>query len=283
MNLFIRVKAERYDTLLAETATEQSRLSRACSYCLSAIVLLLLWQVVAVIVRHWRGALFPYPLETLATLWHLLFGKPLLDHSLWTHVGASLGRWSIGFSLGCSAALLFGLVCASWRAFERLAMPLVYGMQLVPGLAWIPVALLLFGVTNQAAIFMITVSAFSPLAISFVSGIKAVPPNYLQAAAMSGASSRQLFRYVLLPAAVPHLISGLRVSLGISWRVVVAAEMVVGTGAGLGYSLIETRWTLEYPAAFACVLMIMALGLVVEYGLFARLEAYTARKWGMSR
>lgn len=77
--------------------------------------------------------------------------------------------------------------------------------------------------------------------------------------------------------------SGLRVGLGNSWRVVVAAGMIVGTGTGLGYSIIQSRWTLDYPSAFVCIILICIVGLLIEYVAFARLEAATVRRWGMVR
>ena len=88
---------------------------------------------------------------------------------------------------------------------------------------------------------------------------------------------------MLLPSSLAHLMSGLRVGLGNSWRVVVAAEMIVGTGSGLGYSIIQSRWTLDYASAFVCIMFICLVGLLVEYVAFARLEAVTVKRWGMVR
>jgi ABC-type nitrate/sulfonate/bicarbonate transport system permease component len=96
---------------------------------------------------------------------------------------------------------------------------------------------------------------------------------------MLGAGSRTIFLRVLLPGALPQIISGLRVGLGNSWRVVVAAEMVVGTGSGLGYAIAQSRWTLDYTASFVCIITIAMIGLFVEQAVLRPLERYTIRRW----
>jgi ABC-type nitrate/sulfonate/bicarbonate transport system permease component len=88
---------------------------------------------------------------------------------------------------------------------------------------------------------------------------------------------------VLLPGALPQIISGLRVGLGNSWRVVVAAEMVVGTGSGLGYAIVQSRWSLDFTSAFVCIIVIAMIGLVVEQAVLKPLERRTIRRWGIHR
>ena len=94
---------------------------------------------------------------------------------------------------------------------------------------------------------------------------------------MLGAGKRAIFFRVLLPGALPAALSGLRLGMGNSWRVLLAAEMVVGTGTGLGYSIVESRWSLDYTAAFACLVVIALIGVLVEYGLFQPLEKKAGR------
>jgi ABC-type nitrate/sulfonate/bicarbonate transport system permease component len=192
-------------------------------------------------------------------------------------------RWGLGFGLAAGTGLAAGLLLGWWRALNRVTMPVIYVLQLIPGLAWIPIALLLFGVGERATIFMIFVTALAPVVINTVAGVRGVDPGYVRAAQMMGAVPRSLFFRVLLPAAVPHLLSGLRVGLANGWRVLVAAEMIVGTGTGLGYSILQARWTLDYASSFACILVIVALGLAVEKLGFAPLERKTAERWGVAR
>jgi len=241
------------------------------------------WSAVSFTVRTVRDVPFPGPVETVQMLGRALTGEPLLGHSIYTHIAGSLVRWIIGFLGGSLLALALAIPIGGSRVVERLLMPLVYVLQLVPGLAWIPIAILLFGLGNGATIFMITVTALAPVAVNTVAGIRSASEEHLRVARMAGASQWQIFRHVLMPGAIPHLMSGLRVGLGNSWRVVVAAEMVVGTGTGLGYSIIQSRWTLDYTSAFVCIIFICLLGLVVEYLLFANLERATVGRWGMVR
>ncbi len=244
-----------------------------------AVLGLLLWAAVAAVVRP--RAPLPGPVETAGRLVELLSGQPLLDHTIFTHAVASLARWIVGFLIGATVGMAVATLIGWSRVAERLLMPMVYVAQLIPGLAWIPIAILLFGIGNTATVFMIVLTALSPVAVNMVAGLKSASEDHLRVARMAGARARDTFRHVLLPGSIPHLLSGLRVGLGNSWRVVVAAEMVVGTGTGLGYSIIQSRWTLDYSSAFVCIILICVVGLLIEYLGFAKLEEATIRRWGM--
>ncbi len=258
--------------------------SRNQLYSLAALLLVLLsWELVALLVNALRGVTFPTPVETLVKLLHMLGGRPFLDHSIYTHTGASLGRWLGGFLLGASSGIALGMACGRWHTAERLLMPTIQILQLIPGLAWIPVAILIFGIGDQATLFMIAVTAFAPVAINVAGGVKRVDEMYIRAARMLGLNNRMLFSKVLAPGALPHILSGLRIGLGNSWRVLVAAEMIVGSGTGLGYAIIQSRWTLDYCGAFVCIAVICAIGLIVERLLFLPLEKRTIELWGLKR
>jgi len=241
------------------------------------------WYAVAFLVGWARGVAFPTPHETAAELARLLAGRTLSGHLIYRHVGASLARWAAGFGIAAAAGTAYGLLAGWWRGLERATAPLVHAAQTVPGLAWIPAALLLFGIGERATVFMIAAAAFPPVAVSVLGGVKRVDATYVRAARMMGARGPTLLLRVLLPGALPHVLSGLRVGLGNGWRVVVAAEMIVGTGTGLGYSIIQARWTLDYTSGFACVAIICLVGLAVERCVFAPLERRTVERWHMPR
>jgi ABC-type nitrate/sulfonate/bicarbonate transport system permease component len=205
----------------------------------------------------------------------------MMDHSIYRHTFDSLVRWGYGFLVASAAGVFFGLAAGWWRTLDRLTSPAVQVLQLIPGLAWIPVALLLFGVGENATRFMIAITAFAPIAINVTDGVKQVDARYIRAAQMMGTKGKDLFLRVLLPGALPQIISGLRVGLGNSWRVVVAAEMVVGTGSGLGYAIVQSRWTLDFTASFACIIVIALIGLLVEQAVLKPLEKRTIRRWGL--
>lgn len=250
-------------------------------FSLSSIVLvIIIWYAVALVVTLWRGVPFPTPLGTAGRLVQALGGATLVDHSLYRHIGDSLVRWLAGFLAASCCGIAFGLAAGWWKTFEKITMPIVHILQLIPGLAWIPVAILMFGVGETSTFFLIAVTAFTPVAINVVSGVKQVDAMYIRAGRMLGAEGKTLFLRVLLPGALPQIISGLRIGLGNGWRVLVAAEMIVGTGTGLGYAIVQSRWTLDYASAFVCVMVICLIGLVVERGFFSPLEKMTLGKWG---
>jgi ABC-type nitrate/sulfonate/bicarbonate transport system permease component len=243
------------------------------------LLFLLLWQATALLVEQIRMVPFPTPWQTLERLGQLAAGEPLSDAPLYRHVGDSLLRWLTGFGSGAVAGLLYGLAAGMFNRLEQATGQIVHLLQLIPGLAWVPIAILIFGIGEPATIFMIAMAAFPPVAMTVLAGVRQLDGTYLRAARMLGAGKRALFFQILLPGALPTILSGLRLGMGNSWRVLLAAEMVVGTGTGLGYSIVESRWTLDYTAAFACLVVIALIGVLVEYGLFRPLDKRTRRHY----
>jgi ABC-type nitrate/sulfonate/bicarbonate transport system permease component len=268
---------------LLRIARRRVSLSGALITVASIVITLALWWAVAALVTQLRGIPFPTPLDTFQRLLALVRGRLLVDFTIYRHLGDSLRRWGIGFSLAMSVGIISGLLFGWSRLLERLSMPTVTVLQLIPGLAWVPVAILLFGIGERSTVFMIAVTSLAPIVINTTAGVKGVNELLVRAAKMLGADSRTLFLRVLLPGSLPHLLSGLRVGFANGWRVLVAGEMVVGTGTGLGYSIIQSRWTLDYAGAFVCIAIICMIGLIVERGLLLPLERRTVDRWGLAR
>jgi ABC-type nitrate/sulfonate/bicarbonate transport system permease component len=243
------------------------------------LIVLIAWQIVALWVIFLRGVAFPTPAKTFLRLLDLIEGVKLIDHSIYKHVASSLKRWIIGFSIAAVCGLAHGLLAGRILAVEKATARIPQLLLLIPGLAWIPVAILLFGIGEPATIFMIAISSFAPIAINVQSGIKNVDIRFIHAAQMMGTGRRSLFFSVLIPAALPSILTGLRIGLGTGWRVLVAAEMVVGTGTGLGYSIIQARWTLDYPSSFACIVVICGIGLLFEKVVLNQIEKHTIARW----
>jgi ABC-type nitrate/sulfonate/bicarbonate transport system permease component len=246
------------------------------------VLFLLFWQGFAQFMVTFRQVPFPGPASVIQELFSLVSGnEKLLGYTIFHHVGASLTRWGIGYGIGVGAGILAGLILALSPILELSLFPLVSLVHLVPGLAWIPVAILTVGIGPRTAILLIALTAFPPITVSLRGGMKAVPSEYILVSRMCGDSALRRFVLVQIPAALPHLMSGLRVGLANSWRVVVAAEMVVGSGSGLGYAIIQSRWTLDYVSSFVCIGFIVFFGLITDYGLFRYLERLTIRRWGV--
>ena len=246
------------------------------------LIFLLLWEGVALMVQLRRHVAFPGPWEVGLTLATLLSGTNIADHSLLRHVGDSLIRWITGFSIASFMGVGYGLLAGWSPKFRQATLSILHLLQLIPGLAWIPVAILCFGIGEAATVAMIAVTAFTPIAINVLSGVQQLDRTLLRAARMLGANGWSLLLRVLLPGALPATLSGLRIGLGNGWRVLVAAEMIVGTGTGLGYTIIQARWTLDYPSAFACISIICLIGLAVEQLIFKPLEKRTIDRWCLS-
>lgn len=247
------------------------------------LIFLALWQLVSFSVESLRGVPFPTPWQTLVRLGELASGQPLSDALLYRHIGDSLLRWLAGFVIAATCGLFYGLLAGLYHRLEIATGQILNLLQLIPGLAWIPIAILIFGIGESATIFMIAMAALPPIAITVLAGVKHLDVTYLRAARMLGAGNRILFFQVLLPGSLPATLSGLRVGMGNSWRVLLAAEMVVGTGTGLGFSIVESRWNLDYSAAFACLVVIALIGMLMEYGLFQAIERRTMNRYLLRR
>ena len=247
------------------------------------LIFLVVWQLVAFMVSAFRGVPFPTPWTTIMKLTALLGGQTLSDHTLYRHLADSIVRWLAGFIMAAIAGVVYGLFAGWWRPLESATYQIVHILQLIPGLAWIPVAILVFGIGETATVFMITMTAFPPVAINVLNGVKRLDTTFVRAAQMMGAGQMTMLFKVLLPGAMPSIISGLRIGLGNGWRVLVAAEMIVGAGTGLGYSIIQARWTLDYASAFACLCVICVIGLLIEHLVFNPLEKRTVERWSLQR
>ncbi|NLP18599.1 MAG: ABC transporter permease [Firmicutes bacterium] len=246
------------------------------------ILLLTTWQIIATLVWNLRGIPFPNPRDTIHHSYRLLTGRPLLGSSIFLHVGVSLSRWLLGFILAALLGVGVGILTGCFQSLDNTITPLLTLLQPIPSLAWIPVAILLLGLGFTSTVFIIILAAFFPIAVNTSSGIKNVDPILIQAARMLGAKNASILCRVALPASLAQILSGLRVGLANGWRALIAAEMVAGTGSGLGFAIYQSRWNLDYPSAFACISLIALLGLLVEGFVFTQIEDRTIKKWGIT-
>jgi NitT/TauT family transport system permease protein len=234
-----------------------------------------LWEIAA----H-SGAfpprLFP-TLETVAaTLWRLSASGVLPHHTLET-----LLRLLAGFAIAGFVGVLLGIVMGRYRRAEDLLMPLVAIGAPIPGLAYAPLFLLWFGLGNTGSIVLVAVVSAFPVILNSWTGVKAVKEIWLRAAQTMGADERRLFRHVILPGALPYILTGLRLGLAQAWRILVAVEMLAAVQWGLGWLIFGAREFLNTDAMLAGIAVIGAIGLALEKLVFQRLETYTVVRWGM--
>jgi NitT/TauT family transport system permease protein len=239
-----------------------------------AILFLLVWDLW---VRASGSDLFPKPWEVAAGIVELARKGLLLKY-----IVASLFRVTVGFGLavlvGVPAGLLLGWFQKAFLAFN----PMIQVFRPISPIAWIPVAILWFGVDDRAPIFLIFLASVFPITVSAMAAVQNIQPVYIRAARNFGVSRLELFRRVIFPATLPQVLTGLRIALGVAWLVVVAAEMIA-VNSGLGYLIIDARNAgKRYDLVVAGMVMIGLIGLTLDQ-LVRRLETFDEVRWGVGR
>jgi ABC-type nitrate/sulfonate/bicarbonate transport system permease component len=245
------------------------------------IILIGIWWLLAEIVSAIKGVSFPTPITTFQTLWNALNGAELNGATIYNHTRVSLLRWGSGYLIALVLGLMVGMVFGTTPSLYDIGMVPVHILHMIPGLAWIPVAMLVFGLGETATVFIITMTALPPIVINTAGGIRQVPKIYDRVAQMCGKTDSDTFLHVLLPGASLSIINGMRIGLANGWRVLIAAEMVVGVALGLGYSIYQSRYNLDYAAAFVCIIVICVIGLTIEKLLFSTIESKVRDRLGL--
>jgi NitT/TauT family transport system permease protein len=239
------------------------------------LVVVGLWELVARL-GIFPPRLFP-PLEEVAATFVRLTAEGILPH----HAVETVGRLLAGFALAAVVGVVVGIAMGRSRRAEDIFLPLVSIGAPVPGLAYAPLFLLWFGLGNVGAILLVGfVSAF-PVIINSWTGVKAVKEVWVRAAQSMGADDQRLFRKVILPGALPYILTGLRLGLAQAWRILVGVEMLAAVPWGLGWMIFGAREFLNTDVMLAGIVVIGAIGLALEKLVFQRLERYTVVRWGM--
>ena len=198
---------------------------------------------------------------------------------LWAYVGDSLRRVGLGFGAAAAVGIPLVLTLGWYPAINQVVNPVMQMLRPISPLAWIPVAIVLFGVGETTAVFLIFLSALFPIVVACISGVSSVPAIFRRAGRNFGLAPGQLLAKVVFPAALPQIIIGLRIALGIAWLVVVAAEMIA-VDSGLGYLVIDARNSgKRYDLVVAAMLMIGVIGLALDV-CFRRLRNIKSVRWG---
>ena len=220
--------------------------------------------------------LFP-PLEVVAaTLVRLTISGILPHHALET-----LLRLAAGFGIAALAGVAIGIAMGRSKRAEELLLPLVSIGAPIPGLAYAPLFLLWFGLGDTGSIVLVAFVATFPVMQNTWTGVKAVKEIWIRAARTMGADGRRLFRHVIVPGAMPYILTGLRLGLAQAWRILVAVEMLAAVPWGLGWLIFGAREFLNTDAMLAGIAVIGAIGLALEKLVFQRLERFTVVRWGM--
>ena len=239
------------------------------SVAVISLIIIVWWVLVAAT----ASVVFPTP-------WQVATGTLELvrDGTLFEHIGASLFRVGAGFGLAVLVAVPLGLWMGWVKGAYVTLNPLFQMLRPISPIAWIPLAILWFGVGNVSPIFLIFLASVFPMVVQTTVGVHTIEKRYLRAAANFGVSRSVLFRQVVIPAVLPQLIVGMRIGLGVAWLVVVAAEMIA-LRSGLGYLIIDSRNAgNRYDLVIAGMIIIGLIGLLLD-GLMRLLEGLKVVRW----
>ena len=261
----------------------RGRVATAIRIALGLALGLAIWQIMAIVMNSNGSSLgFPNPIQTFERLGEYFFdGRSLYGHSIYEHLWASIRRLLIAFGLASAVGITLGSILGYFGRIYQIGMVPVAVYQMIPGLAWLPIAILLFGLGDSSAVFIIFAVSSMVITIGVSSGIRMVPPVLVNAAIMSGARGPAIFAQVLVPQAAASIVNALRLGMSSAWRVLIAAEMVVGTGVGVGCSIQLTRDLLDYVGSFACITIICLLGLFIDRVLLAGIERWMRSRLGI--
>jgi len=239
-----------------------------------AVLFLLGWDLS---VRALSSDLFPKPIEVVKGIVQLA-GKGLLLK----YIIASLFRVTIGFGLAVLLGIPLGLLLGWFQPLFFAFNPMIQVLRPISPIAWIPVAILWFGVDDRAPIFLIFLASLFPITVSAMAAVQNIQPVYIRAARNFGVGRLELFRRVIFPATLPQVLTGIRIALGVAWLVVVAAEMIA-VNSGLGYLIIDARNAgKRYDLVVAGMVMIGLIGLGLDL-LVRQLEKFDEVRWGYGR
>ena len=228
--------------------------------------LLLAWWLVTA--AGWVEPLFlPSPGEVLSAARQVL-GQGYMEASLWQHLGASLGRIGVALLLATLTAIPVGLAIGHNRVARGILDPLIEFYRPIPPLAYLPLIVIWCGIGELSKVLLIYLAIFAPIAIATATGVRSVDPVRLRAAQSLGATRGQLIRHVILPSALPDILTGIRIGLGVGWSTLVAAELIAAT-RGLGFMVQSAAQFLVTDVVVLGIVLIAANAFALEMGLRA--------------
>ena len=240
--------------------------------------LLVVWQVAYLLELK-----PPYALPSPADTWATLLGT-IQDGSAWRAVTLSVQRAAVGFSMSVVVGVAIGIALAASPLLRRAFGPIITGLQSLPSVAWVPAAIIWFQLTDATMYAVILLGAVPSIVNGLLAGTDQVPPLYLRVGQVLGARGWTRIRFVLLPAALPGFLGGLKQGWAIAWRSLMAAELIVqtGLGTGLGQILDLGRVTSDMSLVIAAIGLIFLVGIVIELVVFAPLERHVLHSRGLT-
>lgn len=241
-------------------------------------VIVVIWEILSRF-NLWSPVLFPSPLSIGEYLW-----GATLDGTLLRAGTVTMTRLGIGYVIGLLLGIPLGLLNARFRFVSDTLGVLALGLQTLPSVCWVPLALLWFGQTETAMLFIVIMGTLWAVLLATDHGIRQIPPIYRRAATTMGSDGLHLLWHVLLPASLPHIVSGTKQGWAFAWRSLMAAEIYVTviSAFGLGHLLHYGRELQAMDQVAAIMLVILVVGFVADKALFSPWERFMRKRWGLS-
>lgn len=236
-----------------------------------------LWQLVTVL-ELWPKTLLPSPAQVAISI-----GELIANNSLVIGIGTTLWRLAAGFAISIAVGGMVGLAMVKFQGFGKTMSSFAVGLLTFPSIAWVPFAILLIGFNNFGILFVVVMASVFSVMISTYSAVRNVPPIYIRASKNMGAHGFSLFRHVMIPAATPSLIMGIRQAWSFAWHALIGAEMLITTLYGLGHVLSIGREFNDMSQIIAVMITIFVIGLLFDRIIFLRLEEKVRSRWGLNQ
>lgn len=239
------------------------------------VAILLLWQAMSFlqIIPPW---ILSSPGETFWT-----FGKLVSSGTLPSLLLISIANVLPAFLLAVVASLILGILIGINETAKKIFAPFISAIYLIPSLAWLPLLIIIFGFTRQAIWAVIFISSFVRIIYSIIGGVRGVNPNWTLVARNLELTKFNTIIKVILPGALPQILSGIRVGFGSAWRSLIGAEMLVVTAGGLGKYIWMSQWSFKLDQVIAGIFVIALVGIITEEFVFKKIENITLFRWGM--
>ena len=237
-------------------------------------VLIGVWILLAKL-KIWPPYVFPTPQGVSEALW-----AGFMDHSFWIAIAVSMKRMLLGYAISVVLGMILGLGVASNKFLEETMGGLLVSLQSLPSICWLPLAVLWFGLSEKAILFVVVMGSLLSVTIAMEDGRRQMPKIFGMAGRNLGAKRFNLFWYVLLPASLPYIISGLKQGWAFAWRSLISGEMIF-VSLGLGQLLMMGRDLNDMSQVIAVMMLIVAIGYVVDGLVFKTIERRLQHKWGL--
>jgi NitT/TauT family transport system permease protein len=240
------------------------------------VIALLLWQIV--VWSHWKpDYILPGPQQVFPSLWHLSG-----TGAFWETIARTLKRAVRGYLVAMVLGAVIGVAVARVRLLRVAVGSMITGLQTMPSVAWFPLAIVVFKLGEGAILFVVVLGAAPSIANGIIAGVDHVPPLLLRSGHMLGAHGLKAYRHVIIPAALPAVVSGLKQGWSFAWRSLMAGEIIatIPGKAGIGTGLENARQASDYPALMAYMIVVLIIGIVID-SLFGKADSTLRRRWGL--